>query len=439
LKPNSLNRKGPMKLRQRIKAVQTYLRQRGEALRFGEIEDPRKARGKRWSLEALLSTAMFSLMTLTRSLRGAERFSEDLAMTQKKRGINRRVPDSTLGNFLAALSPQGLRRHLHRQVLAEHRRKALEPAVVPIRAISIDGKTVATLSEEANKDCQKQSPEGQAPYWLYRVARATMISSTAAVCIDQEAIPAETNDMGVFASFFAKLEKTYRRADLYELVSTDAGFTSEANARQVDQAGKAYLMAIKGNQPELYKEAQRVLWNMAKTCAPEAEMDWESDSSRGWIKRQLWRTCEMAGWGAWSHLRQVWLVRVLARANREAPETVLEERFYATNLPTGRLGGDAILRLVRAHWRIENNCFGRLDIEWQEDHGRWVHRGNGLPVVSLLRIIAYNLLEMLRAVHLRSHAARKAAWQQLRDWIRDALIWPVEGTPDLPEACATTP
>jgi hypothetical protein len=34
--------------------------------------------------------------------------------------------------------------------------------------------------------------------------------------------------------------------------------------------------------------------------------------------------------------------------------------------------------LVRAHGRIENNCFGRLDIEWQEDHGRWVHRGNGL-------------------------------------------------------------
>jgi hypothetical protein len=91
------------------------------------------------------------------------------------------------------------------------------------------------------------------------------------------------------------------------------------------------------------------------------------------------------------------------------------------------------------HWRIENNCFGRLDIEWQEDHGRWVHRGNGLPVVSLLRIVAYNLLEMLHAVHLRSEAARKTTWQQLRDWVRDALIWPTEGTPDLPEACAATP
>ena len=89
--------------------------------------------------------------------------------------------------------------------------------------------------------------------------RATLISSTAALCIDQEAIPAETNDMGVFASLFGKLEKTYRRANLYELVSTDAGFTSEANARQVDSAGKAYMMAIKGNQPELHQEAARPL------------------------------------------------------------------------------------------------------------------------------------------------------------------------------------
>jgi hypothetical protein len=227
-----------------------------------DIPDPRKARGQPWSVGALLSTAVFSLMAMARSLRGAERFSEDLAAAQRKRGISRRVPDSTLGDFLAAVAPQELRRHLHREVLAEHRRKALEPTVGPIRAISIDGKTVATLSEEANKDCQKQSLEGQEPYWLYRVARATLISSTAALCIDQEAIPAETNDMGVFARFFAKLETTYRRADLYELVSTDAGFTSEANARQVDEAGKAYLMVIKGNRPELHKEAQRVLWKM---------------------------------------------------------------------------------------------------------------------------------------------------------------------------------
>jgi hypothetical protein len=427
-----------MTLRQRAKTIQTFIRQRKDALCFEDIPDPRKLRGRRWSLQALLSTAVFSMMVLARSLRGAEKFSDDLANGLNKRGINRRVPDSTLGDLLAAMNPEPLRLHLHRQVLAEHRRKALEPTLLPIRAISIDGKTNATLKEEANPDCQKQNPKGKPPYWLYRVVRATLISSAAAMCIDQVPIPADTNDCGVFKAFFDGLRKTYGRAELFDLVCVDAGFASEANARQVDDAGKGYVMNIKSNQPELQKEAWRVLGAQTQSQAPQAQTSWESDSSRGWIKRQLWRTQDLAGWGTWSHLRQVWLVRVLVRKSKDGPEQILEDRLYATNLVPGRLKPEHIVDLVRAHWRIENNCFGRLDIEWKEDHGHWVRRQNGLPVSSLLRLIAYNLLELLHAVHLRSQDARQATWQQLRDWVRDALLWlpPLARDPEVSPAVA---
>jgi hypothetical protein len=350
--------------------------------------------------------------------------SEDLAGAGRFKGLVRRLPDSTLGDYLAQMSPAPLRRHLHQHVLAEHRRKALEPAVLPIRAIAIDGKNVATLDHEANPDCQKQSPEGQAPHWLYRVVNATLISSAAAVCIDQLPIPADTNDMGVFPAFLAGLVRTYGRANLFDLISTDSGFCSEANARLIDDAQKAYWISLKDNQPDLKREAERVLLTMAKRSAPEAQTDWESDSSRGWIRRQIWRTDQMAGWGKWTHLRQVVLLRVLARDGRDGPERVLEDRYYLTNLVRGRLDGAQMLRLARAHWRIENDLHGALDIQWQEDHGRWVQRGNGLPVTSLLRVLAYNLLALLRAVHLRTEAARHTAWTQLRDWLRDAMLWP---------------
>jgi len=56
-----------------------------------------------------LSTAVFSLMTMARSLRGAERLSEDLVTAQRKRGITRRVPDSTLTVWKLDL-PEPLRR-----------------------------------------------------------------------------------------------------------------------------------------------------------------------------------------------------------------------------------------------------------------------------------------------------------------------------------------
>lgn len=426
-----------MTLRRRIKTVQCFLRQRCEALRFDTVRDPRRRRGRRWSAQTLLSTAVVSLMILARSLRAVERLSEDLADGRRLKGLVRRVPDSTLGDFLAQVSPAPLRRQVRQHILTEHRRKALEPTVLPIRAIAVDGKNVATLDHEANADCQKQSPEGQEPHWLYRVVNATLISSAAVVCIDQQPIPADTNDMGVFPSFFAGLMGTYGRANLFDLVTTDAGFCSEANARLIDEAGKAYWMSLKDNQPELRREAERILFAKAKQCAPEAQTDWECDSSRGWIRRQLWRTDEMAQWGKWTHLRQVVLLRVLVRDGRDGPERVLEDRYYVTNLVRGRLNGEQLIQLARAHWCIENNLHGALDIQWQEDHGRWVQRGNGLPVTSLLRVLAYNLVSLLRAVHLRTVKARTAAWDQLRNWVRDAMVWPDLAADD--EATFVTP
>ncbi len=35
--------------------------------------------------------------------------------------------------------------------------------------------------------------------------------------------------------------------------------------------------------------------------------------------------------------------------------------------------------------------------------------------------MAYNVLAIARAVHLRRQ--RLIGWQQLRDWLRDALMW----------------
>lgn len=417
-----------MNLRRRTRTVQTFFRQRRASLGFSGVRDPRDKRGKRWPAQVLLETAVVSLMLLAKSLRRSEQLSEELAAGGRISGLRRRVPDSTLGDFLSALSPADVARHLHAQILEEHRRKSLEPTVLPIRAIAIDGKTNATLDVKVNRDCQKQSAEGDEERYVYRMVNATLISSSAAVCIDRLAIPASTNDMGVFAAEYARLKRTYGRANLFELVSTDAGFTSEENARLVDGDGKAYWMALKGNQPELHTEARRVLVPKSRQQSPEAETPWELDSTRGWIRRRLWRTTELQGWGRWTHLRQVVLIQIVQAAGdprrHHGPERILEEHFFLTNLVQGRLNGEQLIALMRAHWRIENDLHGSLDIQWKEDQGMWVRRDKGLPVVGLLRAIAYNLLALMRAVHLRSAEARQLSWQSLRDQVRDALLWP---------------
>ena len=124
-----------MKLLKRIKSVQSFVRQRRDAFCFAAVRDPRDKRGRRWTSQALLQTAVVGLMLLAKSLRAVERISQDLADAGRIKGLLRRVADSTLGDFLCRLSPTDLRHHLHRQVLAEHRRKALEPTV-PRRSTS---------------------------------------------------------------------------------------------------------------------------------------------------------------------------------------------------------------------------------------------------------------------------------------------------------------
>ena len=418
-----------MKLRRRIIAFQSFLHQRREALRFDDIPDPRDPRGVRWPLATLLGAAMWGLLTIGRSLRATEELSEDLA-DAGSRGvrISRRVPDSTLGDALARLSPAPLRQHLQVHIRAEHRRKSLVPVVVPIGVVSIDGKEVGRSSTKCHPMSQEQTGTDGRPQFSFRVLNAALISAAAPVCIDQMPIASKTNEMGAFQEFVGSLIAHYGRANLFEAVMTDAGMTSESNARFVDEQLLGYVMALKGNQPELEREARRVMAELTATASAEAQTQWHSDSSRGVIQHQIFRSEEMAGWGAWSHLRQLWMVRVLRRpaGGAEGPVQLLEERLYLTNLPRGRLNAEKCLRLVRAHWRIENELHGTLDLQWQEDYTRWVRRGNGLPVCALLRALAFNLLALLRAVHLRSDAAHALTWRRLRDWMRDALLQPLE-------------
>ncbi|MCX5737827.1 MAG: hypothetical protein NTZ61_04900 [Proteobacteria bacterium] len=271
--------------------MQSYLEQRQALLRFDAVPDPRDPRGQRWRLGALLSSALVSLSLLARSLRRAEQLTDDLAGSRllRKLGIRRRVPDSTLGDALAIVAPQHMLEQLHRQVLTEHRRKALEPTRLPVRVLAIDGKVQSVHAAPLTPFyCQQQNAEGEPDRYVYRVLNATLISSNAAVCIHQKPIPAWTNEMGYFEEFFDELRSAYARADLFDIVTSDAGVLSREHCRKLDEIGLGYVVALKDNNPELEREARRVLGPIAARQRPVAEDNgWEHDSSRGCIKRQL--------------------------------------------------------------------------------------------------------------------------------------------------------
>ncbi len=403
-------------VRRLMKTLKAHVEERMEGMVPRGVSDPRRKKPK-YRLEAVWRTAVVLHCLMQRSARAGTEYARERA-GRLVCGIGR----TALSDVLSRLDPAQAREVLRRQIHAEHRRKALQPDGLPVGVVAIDGRTNWVGPEKVNAWCQRShlNDEAQTPYWKYRVVRAVLVSAAARVCIDEAPIPAETNDMGVFASFFKAVLKAYRRTDLFEVVTADAGFCSEANARLVDKNHRAYLFGLKGNQPELHAEAERVLQGQAATTAPEAVSGWEWEKGKK-VQRRLWRAREMAGWLDWTHLRQVWLVRKVC-LDRDGREVVLEDRYFATNLPVNRLTSEQALELVRRHWAVENDCFWTLDTQWEEDAGLWTRKGNGLLICGLLRMIAYNIVALLRAVHCKSDGARQRTWKAIAQLFNDFVV-----------------
>jgi predicted transposase YbfD/YdcC len=342
------------------------------------------------------------------SLRAVERLTE--------MSCGRRIPDTTLYDFVSHFGAEevaGLRRQLQAQVRSDWRSKSLAPVGVPCGVVAIDNKTVWSGTEaRAPAAAQVVHPPEQPAYAQLRMVRAVLISAASKPAIDQVVIRPDTNECGMFAEVLAQLEAAY--GSLVEVYSGDAAFCSEANARLVAKAGKGYIFGLKGNRRELWREARRVLG--AETSAV-VSTDWERYQGAR-VRYHLYRTTELEGYLDWEHLKQVW--RIEKERVKQQGQVERENRYYVTNLHVGRFQPAQILQVVRAHWGIENNCNWTMDVVWDEDTKVWCGRGAAIQALSLLRLMAYNLVALWRCRYLRRREARqqeKRSWQEFFDLV----------------------
>ncbi|HTN81527.1 MAG TPA: ISAs1 family transposase [Acidimicrobiales bacterium] len=376
------------------------------------VEDPRSRHGRRWRLNPLLTALLFGLITNRRSLRGVEELTEWEGRWVRAT-IAGRTPDTTLYDLLSGLGPDGLREQLHAQGYALWRAKALEPIGLSCTVAAIDGKTLLSGTGDVGPDpqiCQVAHPENRPAYWQLRAVRSCVISAAGCPVIDQLAIPAQTNEMGIFATVFASLEAAY--GVLIEVYSMDSGYCSLENATRVAEANKGYIFVVKQNQPELFAEAERLLGG---TRSPEYSTEWEPYQGKQ-VRYHLLRSSDMAGYLTWTHLEQVWRVDREVRVGG-GPSSI-ERRYLLTNTHRGRLTARHTLEVVRRHWMIENSANWTTDVIWDEDTKAWCTKGHAIEVLGLLRLMAYNLVSHLRSRYLRA-GDRKRPW---RWWCEQVLF-----------------
>jgi hypothetical protein len=252
--------------------------------------------------------------------------------------------------------------------------------------------------------------------------RACLVSASARPCVTQTPVEKDAGEMDTFAKTFRFLMCHFRRS--FEFVTYDAGGTSRENAAMVHAAEKAYVFAIKGNQPRVHQAAISRLGNQGSPDDAEqkGEAHTEERADGATTLREIFRCTvtaddpEIEFVGA----KQLWRVRQTTSRvfPGGTPQTTVEDRYFITNRA---LKAELALKLVRLHWGIENGPNWTMDLQFGEDTSAPCETGNGLVIVSWLRLLAYNALSIWRTKLEPVRDEIVARWERSQSTLRDAL------------------
>jgi predicted transposase YbfD/YdcC len=335
---------------------------------LAHVSDPRKRRGRRFSLVFVLAVAVVCVLAGARSFREIGDQAADLPQ-----------------ELLAALGGQVHR--LRRRIAApsEKRIRTLLQALDAARLDEITGSWLRALAAAGRLDglLEAIAIDGK---WLRGVADgqvklfAAMLHDDG-VIIGQHRIPDDTNEITQVRQLLDPVDLTGA------VVTADAACAQHDTAEYIAGERQAdYLLQVKGNQPGLH----RAIYDKINSECPVTPGHTGLDYSHGRIvRRSAWVT------GAdgidFPHATQVLRIR---RDTYDLTGTALTKEIVhgITSLNPGRGTPAALAGLTRGQWGIESIHWLR-DTAYAED-GNTGYTGNGPQVMATLRNIAISLLHL---------------------------------------------
>ena len=360
----------------------------GLSVYFAELGDPRVERTKLHQLLDIIAIALLGVIC------GADSWTEIEAFGLAKEAWLRSflmlpngIPShDTFGRVFAALDPEQFERSFARWVAAlEVRTEG--------RVIALDGKTIRRSHDRSL---------GLPPLHL-----VSAWAGANRLVLAQVAVDTKSNEITALPVLLEALD--VRRS----IVTIDAMGCQTALAEGIVKQGGDYVLALKGNQRDLYHGVQDAFALAAADGFAGVANDWSEtvEKGHGRIETRRVTTISEPDWlmhldpdGSWKGLSSI--VQVYSR--RDLRGTVTEEyRYYISSL-----SGDAerIGAAVREHWGIENSEHWVLDMAFREDESRVRRAAQNLAV---LRRLALNLLRQDRTAKIGVKGKRlKAGWDE---------------------------
>ena len=316
-----------------------------------EIEDPRKARGVRYSLATLLVLLILSKLAGEDSLKG---MSEWVKLRAKPLAnllnLSRyTMPhQTTYERVLAELDEMGLEQKLG-QYFARQQGETL--------TINIDGKVL-----------RGTIPAGktQGTHLL-----AAYVPETGVVLMQIE-VDCKANEIVAAPQLLSYLDLTGC------VVTGDAMFTQRELCIEIIEAGGHFVFPVKANQ-KLTQHAIADAFMPADVAKAhqvirlEEDFDQSLNIGHGRIERRyITVTSDLNDYLDFPHVQQVFRLQRLIQ-HQATGQLTYQVVFGITSLSQEQCSPQQLLEIVRSHWHIENRLHYVRDVTFREDASRIRH------------------------------------------------------------------
>jgi predicted transposase YbfD/YdcC len=352
---------------------------------LAQIPDPRKAKGKRHPLQAMLTLTCVALLCGYRSLLAISEWAHNYGLAYLSRlGFTRHYPPSqaTWYRVLSKIDWQALEKKLSEWI---ERVLAALGSDSEWEGVALDGKTLRGSKKQGATDTHLLSA----------------LSHCLAVTLAQIAVSDKTNEIGAVGDLLVDLVTKGR------VFTADALLTQRNVAKIILNGKSEYVFIVKKNQPTLYED-------IAYLFSDSLDMQFVTDmcdvvnEGHGRVeRRRLTTSTALVDYVNWPGVQQVFcLERVFTY--KKTGKVSMEVVYGITSLEPDEATARQLLAFTREHWHIENKSHWVRDVTFDEDRSQ-VRTGNLPHVMATLRNTVINLLRATGASNIAKALRHYAA------------------------------
>ena len=363
-----------------VALTETYAEDRAGLLSvLAKVPDPRKPRGVRHRLAAVLGLAVCAVMAGARSYVAIAEWAADAdTETLARVGAGQAVAcETTFRRMLQALDADALD-----DAVGGWAQQRTSPLPGERRRVAVDGKTL------------RGSGTGGEPGRHLLAA----FDHAHGVVLGQVDVEIKTNEIPLFATLLDRIDLTGA------VVTADALHAQRAHAEYlVDARGAHYVLTVKRNQPHLYTRLTALPWREVPVG------DDTHDRGHGRVERRTMKVTAVAAGLGFPHAAQaIQIIRRRRPLNTKKAKKWSTETVYAvTSLTATQASPAELADILRGHWTIEDRLHWVRDATYDEDRSQ-VRTRNGPRVMASLRNLAITIMRLTGVINiaaaLRHHA-----------------------------------